>query len=346
MLRALGFLLLPVVILGCKSIPIKGGIAEKQLAPLEASYLSGYQKLYFQDQQRNKTLETWTYYPVERHAPWIQPKGPYPWNRISDNGAMRSPREHKPLIVLSHGFAGSPDEFYWLIQPLVDAGYMVIATKHADSPGPQVNHWNRALDVSFILTEFLKTPMGQQVDQTKIGFTGFSLGGMTGIALAGARIGNLDAIVPNERYVRDPMITTDARAALLGLNREKMQSDLHDSRIKAAFLMAPAWSWVFYAKDVSQITIPIYIVAGDQDEVLVTETNGLWYAEHIAKSRFQWVLGAGHFVFLGLPTCEGRTLVDPNGSMTFLYKDKPGVSRSYIQSHVARDAVAFFQANL
>jgi predicted dienelactone hydrolase len=80
---------------------------------------------------------------------------------------------------------------------LVAAGYVVLATEHADFP-PHGNHWKRSLDVTFILTEFLKTSLGKTIDQQRIGFAGYSLGGMTGISLAGAKIQNLDAFVPDE----------------------------------------------------------------------------------------------------------------------------------------------------
>lgn len=110
--------------------------------------------------------------------------------------------------------------------------------------------------------------------------------------------------------------------------------------------MAPAWSWVFHESDLKNIHIPVLIVAGDKDEVLVTETNGLWYANNIPHSQFRWIKGAGHFVFLDAPSCEGRAQVDPHKTMSFLYKDAKGINRTLVHEQVEKLAVAFFDANL
>ena len=336
MRKFLGFLLV-FVLASCQSLP---------KAPLPSSYLSGNQTLSFHDTQRQKSLAVWVWYPVAEDAAWKTPANVYPWGRLAEQGAPRQASQARPLLLLSHGFAGSPEEYAWLVEPLVAAGYVVLATKHSDLPGPQMNHWNRALDVSFVLSEFLKTPIGLSIDLKRIGFMGFSLGGMTGISLAGAKVTNLSGLIPDTSHVREARIIQDAREARPHLDSEKMQSDLHDDRIKAAFLMAPAWAWAFEASQLKGVSIPVSIVAGDKDEVLVSETNGLWYAQHIPKAQFQWIQGAGHFVFLGTPSCEGRKTMDPNGSLSFLYKDEPSVNRAYVQEQVKNLAMAFFASHL
>jgi pimeloyl-ACP methyl ester carboxylesterase len=91
----------------------------------------------------------------------------------------------------------------------------------------------------------------------------------------------------------------------------KCKKRYRDDRIKAAFLMAPAWSWIFRADDVKNIHIPVYVVSGDQDEVIAPETNGLWFAKHISKAQFQWIKGAGHFIFLDSFSCEAELYWTP-----------------------------------
>lgn len=339
-MKELFLLFLLVSQLNCQSL-----VNKSRAESLESSYLSGLRKHDFHDVQRNKKLDIWVWYPVESGSEWKIPDGPYPWGRIAENGAVKNPKVQKPLIVLSHGHGGRPEQFNWLVEPLVAAGNVVLATRHADFP-PHANHWNRSLDVTFIVNEFLKTPLGKMIDEQRIGFVGYSLGGLTGISLAGAKMSNLDAIVPDEKHVRLKLISEGMSKILPSLDREQMLKDYRDPRIKAAFLMAPSWSWVFRSDDMKTIRIPVRIVAGDRDEVLVSETNGLWYANHISKAQFQWVQGAGHFVFLGMPSCEGRMIVDPDGDALFLYKDSEGVNRYFIQEQVQKLAVDFFDSNL
>ncbi len=339
-MKALIILCISVFLLNCQSISNKSGTN-----PLESFYLSGFKKQAFHDAQRSKTLDVLVWYPVESGSGWKIPNGPYPWGRIAQDGAVKNPKARKPLIVLSHGHGGRPEQFYWLVEPLVAAGNVVLATTHTDFPA-HANHWNRSLDVTFILNEFLKTPLGQSIDEQRIGFVGYSLGGLTGISLAGARMQSLETIVPDEKHVRLKLISEGTAKILPSLDRERIQKDYHDPRIKSAFLMAPSWSWVFRPDDVKNIRIPVFIVAGDQDEVLVNETNGLWYAQHISKAQFQWIKGAGHFVFLGIPSCEGRTIVDPDGDASFIYKDNDGINRYFIQEQVKKLAKDFFDTNL
>jgi predicted dienelactone hydrolase len=306
-----------LLLASCQTIKPGLPVAEQHL---QSSYLTEHKHLSFHDDSRSKDLDVWLWYPAQ------------------ENGSKR-----KPLVVLSHGHAGNPFGFHWLIEPLVAAGFIVVATKHSDLPGPQINHWNRALDVSFMLTEVLNSPFGLMIDEHRIGFAGFSLGGMTGMLLAGARASRLDEVVPSSTHVNEARITEDARLALPSFDRERMKADYRDPRIKAAFLMAPAWAWIFDAKDIQQVKIPISIVSGDKDEVVVPQTNGLWFAKNAPHSEFRWLDGAGHFVFLDQLSCEERMKRDPEGLKSFLYKDHYGVNRHYVQEQVRNLALEFFE---
>lgn len=346
--RLITSLFLCIFITNCASISTntRTTTRDKISKVLNAHYISGLKKFSFNDDQRHKTLEAFVWYPVEESSAWISADSPYAWGRISENGAIKNPSVKKPLIIFSHGFGGSPDEYAWLIEPLIAAGYVVIATQHADFPGPQINHWNRPLDITFVLTRFLETPFARYINQDKIAFAGFSIGGMTGIALAGARMSNTDDVVPTKNHVKETLIIEDAKAALSTWDRERMKQDYRDTRIKAAFLMAPAWAWVFNKSDVQNIRLPVSIVAGDNDDVLVSETNGLWYANNIPGAEFRWIKGAGHFVFIGAPSCEGRAKIDPHKKLSFLYEDSQGANRHLVQEQTEKLAIDFFDRNL
>ena len=317
---------------------------EKVVQEIQSSHLTGHQSLSFKDKDRQREVKAFVWYPVQESVKWEPSPSLYPWGRIANNAEIKDKTKHKPLIVISHGFAGEPDEFYWLIETLVKANYMVLATKHHDLP-PHINYWHRAADIKFMLTEFLKSPVGKSVDPSKVGFVGFSLGGMTGISLAGAVI-NTKGIVPQDTHVRLPLIREDAKKSLPGLDKARMEANYHDPRIKAEFLFAPAWAWLFSAEELKKIKIPMYIVSGDKDEVLVPETNGLWYAQNIHHAKFQWIKGCNHFAFLGAPTYKGRQTMEKNGSMDYLFEDPHGVQRSFVHEQMKRSIVQFFNSVL
>jgi len=322
-------LILCIFTVNCTSIH-RHSVINKSIKYINSYYLSGYKKFSFRDEERHKNLEAFVWYPVEEDSAWSDTQGPYGWGKIIENGPIKNPQATKPLIIFSHGFATSPEQYAWLIEPLVAAGYVVMATQHADLPGPQINHWNRPLDLSFILTRFLESSFAQAINQNRIGFAGFSLGGTTGISLAGARMSNISNVVPTKSHIKEKRIIKDTKAALSTWDQERMKEDYRDTRIKAAFLMAPAWSWVFNKSDLQNIHIPVLIVAGDREEVLVSETNGLWYAQNIPQAEFHWIKGAGHFIFLAAPSCEKRAQVN----------------RQLVHEQVRKLAIDFFDLNV
>ncbi|MDX2389277.1 alpha/beta hydrolase [Streptomyces sp. DK15] len=107
-----------------------------------------------------------------------------------------------PLVFVSHGTGGSGGEMRWLVRPLREAGFRVAALDHhgnnfVDGYEPEgfLHVWERPRDVSFALDALdREQPLGP------VGAAGFSLGGYTAAALAGARVdpGVLWAVLTGE----------------------------------------------------------------------------------------------------------------------------------------------------
>ncbi|MFF8602835.1 alpha/beta hydrolase family protein [Streptomyces sp. NPDC015232] len=95
-----------------------------------------------------------------------------------------------PLVVVSHGTGGSGSAMGWLVRPLREAGFRVVALDHHGNdfvggyePEGFLHVWERPRDVSFVLDALAaEEPLGP------VGVAGFSLGGYTAAALAGARL--------------------------------------------------------------------------------------------------------------------------------------------------------------
>lgn len=118
-----------------------------------------------------------------------------------------------PLILLSHGWGGEKIELIWLAKQLVQEEYIVVGIDHYGNTWKDYSekiateYWNRPLDMSRTIDYlFEDSPFASSIDPERSGFAGFSMGGFTGIWLAGGEVN---------------------------------QCPHQDPRIKAFFLMAP-----------------------------------------------------------------------------------------------------------
>ncbi len=110
-----------------------------------------------------------------------------------------------PLIVLSHGFTGHPDEYEETIPMWAAEGFVVAAPEfpltNREVPEPAVGDVvNQPEDVSFVIDEVLaagddpSSPLHGLVDPEAIGVVGHSLGGATTWAVSFDRLRRDDRI--------------------------------------------------------------------------------------------------------------------------------------------------------
>lgn len=117
----------------------------------------------------------------------------------------KTEKNGSPLIIFSHGFRGWPAQSSFLTESLAAAGYLVIAPEHRDSgnssrtasasgkPAATPEKWNEEtyIDRREDITALIKTlqESGEwkgRIDWSRFGLAGYSLGGYTVLALAGA----------------------------------------------------------------------------------------------------------------------------------------------------------------
>ena len=107
-----------------------------------------------------------------------------------------------PLIIFSHGMGACPDSVDGIQGRLADAGYIVVAPKHADcingsttpdTPWREPQNWtdqttsNRRDDIHAVLEALPSSSYAQYIkDFESIGCMGHSMGGYTCMGLAGA----------------------------------------------------------------------------------------------------------------------------------------------------------------
>jgi predicted dienelactone hydrolase len=228
----------------------------------------------------------------------------------------------------------------------VHEGFIVIAIRHNDLMEGKVhaNHWLRAKDIKMIIDQFFASPMGEFAHANEIGVAGYSLGGTTAIWVAGGRTTKLDTLIPGSEYA-DLREFRLADQALPGLNKEMMNKDWRDPRIKAAFVMAPAWAWLFDESSLERISIPTYLIAAEADQVVITKNNAGFFARHIPHAIYQTIPGkVGHYIFISALNERQRKLADLTGRFDFLFQDDATVDRAWLQLQIGEEATKFFHS--
>ncbi|MEU8539345.1 alpha/beta hydrolase [Streptomyces sp. NPDC048717] len=202
-----------------------------------------------------------------------------------------------PLIVLSHGTGGSGGTMTWLAGPLRAAGFRVVALDHhgnnfVDGYEPEgfLQAWERPRDVTFVLDTLAgEGPLGP------VGAAGFSLGGYTVAALAGARLdpAALWAVLAGEVPVPEiPEFpgAVDAWRQKYPLDEAARRmvdgaaADLSDARVRAVFQVAPGLGALVTRKSLRGVRVPAGIRWGGADTVNPYDADTRPYLEGIPTS--------------------------------------------------------------
>lgn len=309
----------------------------------------------FKDQNRNNrpvVTEIWypttdTLKPADKHfSPFLrQPT-------VRDG---KLPSRKLPLVLLSHGTGGGRLTLEWLAQAIANSGCIVAAVDHYGNtydhkiPLEFVKPWERPLDISFAITSLLNSPdVGPLVDQEKIGATGFSFGGYTMIALAGARLDFEQARNYYKTIGRKELEIPEFPGLIKLLDDSSLIADsklvppLKDKRIKAFFSISPALGFGFTRKDqVADIKGALYIVGSQSDSIAPVKTNARHYHQLIPKSAYTELPGKiGHYVMLG----EAIDAVKKEAPIYFT--DDPSVNRHAVHLQMDSLAVDFFRKEL
>ena len=318
-----------------------------------AQTLIGEQTFKYNDTTRKRPLTTEIWYPTtdKSKPPALKERFPFVHEPTVMNAQL--PVGKHPLILISHGTGGGRLTMEWLADELVKQGFIVASVDHWGNTHDNkiaidfVTPWQRAQDISFVLTQLLKDPGFNAVINDKlIGAAGFSIGGYTVIALAG---GKIDLKAMND-FTNTPdgarEITIPEFPNLINTLDEKAIQEsfdksppLKDKRIKAVFSMCPAIGQGFTkASQFKDVNIPLYIVGAQSDSIAPVKTNALHYHKLMPKSKLYIIPGkAAHYVFLN----EALGELKRNGGIIF--NDDPSVDRHAVHVMVGGMAVKFFK---
>lgn len=308
----------------------------------------GMKTVHYFDAERGRPLLADVYYPVGEGRACRAPASPMVMaERAYDAPPLKTPSPY-PLIVLSHGYGGSREHLSWIAEGLSMQGFVVASlehygnTAHFDTPRIALQRWIRPLDVTAFLDQFLSdSAWKDQVDGLRIGFAGFSLGGLAGVWLAGGMA---------DRF-RKPVVGHSSLYELArGATQDHVESidyalakkSYKDGRIKAAFLMAPAHGTSFSSAGLSVIDIPVFIAALESDTIAPLQHNAAHYQSHIQGAAIKVFKGdLSHLAFRNSIQKSKVRCVDPHEFQTHnqegvvkLHQETLGLASSFFKENV------------
>ena len=297
------------------------------------------------------------WYPVGVDAP----RRPAPPDQFFDLGQV----EHGgsvanagslPVVLLSHGTGGSPESLSWLARSLAEQGYVVIGAYHHGNTGREPYQaegflcwWERCLDLSVLLSRLSRVgPFAGRLDLDRVHIVGFSLGGYTALALAGACT-SVDLYLQWAATAgcfahgpREFANAADAVPALLDRSQvfrrswARQGNSYLDERIRSVVAIAPAPTVRgFLPETVAHIRRPVTLITGEADQEAPSSECAGWLVKQ--NAQFRWISAGedvGHYTFVGMP---GGAVPD---DIRILFEDQAGVERHTVHRLVCEEVLS------
>lgn len=314
------------------------------------------------DGRVGRPLVTRVWYPARagsKESPWAA--GVFHFGRSALDAPFADDARHS-LILLSHGTGGSAAQLSWLAEALAAAGYIVAGVDHHGNTATEAAYrlggfvfpGERARDLS-ALVDFLMADslLGARIDRGSIGAAGFSLGGLSVMALAGAHLPSdawprRCALAPDAPWCRlppeAPFTLNDidslrrADAAFQAAESRGRQSS-RDPRITAVFALAPALLPVVDTLSLRAIGGPLHVILGEKDEQVPQEINAGLVTTHIRNAQVSRLQGVSHYAFLAECTWRGQLFVRALCASN-------GIDRAEVHDRAATEALKFFRTQL
>ncbi len=263
-----------------------------------------------------------------------------------------------PLIVISHGLASDRSTFVYLAEHLASYGFAVAVLEHPGSNAERFQQYfaglagppdaaefiNRPLDIKYLLNELQRLDKSDPTLQGKLNFQqvgaiGQSFGGYTVLTLAGANINfsqlRQDCNPDNSSFNLSLFLQCQAN------DLPPKNYELKDDRIKAIIAINPIDSSVLGQGGISQIKIPVMLVAGSQDvfapPVFEQIRPFTWLSD--SNKYLALIENATHFSAIAEPTPQNDVLPVPPALL-----GPP--DRAAVYSYLNALSVAFLETHL
>jgi len=304
----------------------------------------------FTDTQRDRKLTSYIWYPSqaghqERFAENIVFTG---FDAVKD-GEIK-PGKY-PLYILLHGTSGNWRNLSWLAAKLAADGGVVVAANHPGytsgnaTPGSVIRAWNQPKDASFLLSQLLNSGFKQIIDASRVYAIGYSLGGYSTLALAGARSDMRRLVTFCDEH--DDAACRYFKPTFPGLDKTfyyNIGADLSDERFKRFVAITPGFVETLTHESLGNITAPTMIIGAEHDRNLPPATHFAPYKSAFSPAiKYNEVEDAAHFSFMQICKPGGIDILAEDGE-EFVCLDGNGASRKTIHEQLYRLVTDFLHA--
>jgi predicted dienelactone hydrolase len=200
---------------------------------------------------------------------------------IPESVSKKASTRRRPVIVISNGLGARRDRFDELSRHLTSHGFVVVTLDHHGSDRQRLlefyqglhdenfeaaEYINRPLDISFLLDELTRLNpkrFENRLDTDRVGVFGYSFGGTTALALAGAKIdrNHLRRNCKTQLSVFNISLLYQCRA----LELPPASVDLQDNRVQAVYVFVPFSRSLYGPRGMARVEGPVFWEATEQD---------------------------------------------------------------------------------
>lgn len=258
--------------------------------------------------------------------------------------------ENLPLILISHGASGSLTGHYDTAIALAQAGFVVAALTHTGDNSNDQSYIGNRIDLierprqAKVVLDWMLSSWADhgRLDPGRVGMFGFSLGGFTTLVEIGGtpELDRMMLLCSTHADAPECAFIKQRHGDGLDPNPAK-PTWVHDARIKAAVVAAPAVSFLFGSGDLRRVSIPVQLWRAEND----TQAPDLWNSAIVRKElprapEEHMVPGQDHFIFLA-PCSAALASVVPE-----ICHDAPNFDRVAFHQTFNQSIVAFFSREL
>ena len=253
-----------------------------------------------------------------------------------------------PLVVLSHGTGGWYGSHYDTALALAEAGFVVAAISHTgdtyDDHSRAAQIWDRPRQVhrliDFMLSEW---PEHAQLDAGKVGVFGFSAGGFTALVAAGGTpdFSKIPAhVAAHPDFYDSRLLKASNPPAPAGVARAPV-AFVHDPRIKAIVVAAPALGYTFAPDGLKAVTAEVQLWQAEDDHILPGDEYAPAVRGALPKPpEFHLVPNADHYDFMA-PCSPQLAQIAPE-----ICQSRAGFDRAAFHLQFNAEVIRFFKRAL
>ncbi|MDF9401535.1 alpha/beta fold hydrolase [Vibrio sp. 1180_3] len=291
----------------------------------------------YQDNERGRVIEAKLFYPTTMTTPeTIFAENIAFYGFKAAKSAIPKGRNF-PLYILVHGTSGNWKNLSWLASELAEKGAFVVSANHPSyttgqaTPESVLRMWDQPRDVSFLVDQILSSDYAQYVDKDNITVIGYSLGGYTALALAGAKFD----IKGYQEYCNQHNDTScdyysNAFNDLSLQERLMISGDYRDKRITNAVAIAPGYVPAILPKSLDTLSAKTLIVGAELDKTIPPNLQITPYINtSLSNLSYKEIKGASHFSFMQVCKPQAIEILAEEGA-AFVCQETGNVDRSSI----------------